>query len=157
MSETPESLADRLIQEGSRVVDFFNSLSPEQWEIQVYPEQGDWTFTDLLAHFVSAEIGRYELVENIISGGEGAPPNFNIDRFNLEEVKRLSERTSEVLLKDFSFERQNFADLVRRLPASSLDLIGNDPFLGEVPITEIIKLTYRHLQIHMREVRRLLQ
>ena len=34
-----------------------------------------------------------------------------------------------------------------------LERSGNDPYLGETSLSEMIKLTYRHLQIHLRDVR----
>ena len=72
MPDSPKSLADRLRVEGSRVVEFFNRLSLDQWGMLVYPQESDWSFHQLLAHFVSAEIGRKELIVNICDGGKGA-------------------------------------------------------------------------------------
>jgi hypothetical protein len=154
MQISSQILADRLVQEGGRVMDFFNLLPPERWTARIYPEQGSWTFHDLLAHFVSAEIGRRQLIEDIRSGGHGAPEGFNIDEFNHDEVEQLSRLSKEDLLQKFQVERTNLADLVASLTEEDLNRVGNDPFLGPVTLTEIIKLTYRHLQIHMREVRR---
>ena len=115
MPDTPQSLADRLRDEGDRVMDFFNHLSPEQWEIQVYKQDADWTLHHLLAHFVSAEIGRKELIINVSSGGEGAPVDFNIDRFNKQDVDRLSREPHSHLLELFFNERSNLASFVSSL------------------------------------------
>jgi len=156
MAETPQSLADRLRDEGIRVMDFFKNLSPEQWDIQIYGQDNDWTLHHLLAHFVSAEIGRKELIINVSSGGKGAPLDFNIDGFNNQEVDRLSGEPNSHLLELFFLERSSLASFVSSLDNEELERIGNDPFLGAVPLIEIIKLTYRHLQIHLREVRRCL-
>jgi hypothetical protein len=133
MPDTPQALADRLRGEGGRVVDFFNQLSTEQWEILVYPQLSNWNLHHLLAHFVSSEIGRKELIANVFGGDKGAPPDFEIDLFNQLEVEELSVNSS--------------LELTRK---------GNDPYLGVVSLSEIIKLTYRHLQIHLRDARRCL-
>jgi hypothetical protein len=82
MSDTPQALADRLNEEGTRVIDFFNNLSLEQWESIGNKQDGNWTMHDLLAHFVSAESCRQKLIIDISSGGKGAPPDFEIDRFS---------------------------------------------------------------------------
>lgn len=156
MADTPQSLADRLRDEGIRVMDFFNTLSPEQWEIHVYKQDDDWTLHHLLAHFVSAEIGRKELIINVSSGGIGAPHDFSIDRFNKQEVDKLSAEQNSHLLELFSSERSSLASFVSSLDHEELERVGNDPFLGAVPLIEMIKLTYRHLQIHLREARRCL-
>lgn len=154
MSDTPQALADRLHEEGTRVIEFFNKFSIEQQENIGYLQDGNWTVHGLLAHFVSAEIGRQKLILDIAGGGKGAPPNFEIDQFNKQEVDRLSSESNANLLSLFSQERMHLVEIVAALKFEDLDRIGNDPFLGEVPLREIIKLTYRHLQIHLRDARR---
>jgi hypothetical protein len=156
MPETSEFLADRLRAEGARVIDFFNTLTMEQWAVIVYQQDNPWTLHDLLAHFVSSEIGRQDLIIDVASGGRGAPPDFDIDRFNQRQVDRLSNKSNSDLLTIFSQERARLIELVRALRQEDIDRIGNDPFLGEVTLAEIIKLTYRHLQIHLRDTKRCL-
>lgn len=156
MPETPQSLATRLREEGGRVEQFFNQLSTDQWGIHIYPQQSDWSFHDLLAHFVSAEIGRKDLITNICAGGQGAPLDFEIDKFNQSEVARLAARSNQDLLHQFSQERADLCALVSAMSAQDLERLGNDPYLGEVALVEMIRLTYRHLQIHLRETRQYL-
>ena len=156
MPDTPQALADRLREEGARVIDFFNNLSKEQWDIYVYLEGNVWNLHDLLAHFVSSELGRKKLIVDVAGGGKGAPPDFKIDKFNQKEVDRLSVESNSKLLRRFTQERNHLIMFVTALRPQDLDIVGNDPFLGEVPLAEIIKLTYRHLQIHLRDARRCL-
>jgi hypothetical protein len=156
MADTSEFLADRLRTEGARVIDFFNRLTLEQWAVIIYQEDNKWTLHDLLAHFVSSEIGHLKLIIDIAGGGSGAPPGFDINRFNQGQVDRLALESNSNLLIIFSQERTKLIEFVRELSQVELDRIGNDPFLGEVPLSEIIKLNYRHLQIHLRDARRCL-
>jgi len=156
MPDDAEALADRLREEGSRVVKFFNQLSPEQWKVVIYPQQSDWTMHHLLAHFVSAEVGRQELVENVYNGGEGAPQQFDIDRFNQTEVERLSKQSSQDLLRSFTQGRAKLVEMVGSMSDQELSQVGRDPYLGQVALIEMIKLTYLHLQIHLRDARRCL-
>ena len=156
MPDTPQALADRLREEGARVIDFFNNLSQEQWSIGVYPQMSDWNMHHLLAHFVSAEIGRRELILNVSTGGEGSPPNFDIDAYKQKEVERLSCESSLYLLELFSKERTDLIDHVSQLKMDDLMRMGRDPFLGITSLLEMIKLTYLHLQIHLRDARRCL-
>jgi hypothetical protein len=156
MPDTPQILADRLLQEGGRVVEFFNHLNPSQWAIIIYPEQGNWSFHQLLAHFVSSEVGRRELIGDVCKDGKGAPVNFIIDAYNQAEVERLTIISNSELLDRFTIERKQLAEMVAILTPEDLTKLGNDPFLGFVPLSEMIKLTYRHNQIHLREIRRYL-
>jgi hypothetical protein len=156
MPDSVQALADRLHEEGRRVVKFFNQLTPEQWKVVIYPQQSDWTMHHLLAHFVSAEIGRQELVENVYNGGEGAPQQFDIDRFNQIEVERLSKQSSQDLIRSFTQRREKLVKLVSSMSEQELNRVGRDPYLGQVGLIEMIKLTYVHLQIHLRDARRCL-
>jgi hypothetical protein len=157
MPDTPQILADRLILEGGRVVDFFKHLRPDQWAILVYPKQSEWNYHTLLSHFVSAEIGRRELISDVCNGGEGAPTNFDIDFFNRTEVLQFLNVPNDVLIRRFASEREKLSQLVNTLSSEDLTRMGNDPFLGRVSVSEMIKLTYRHLQIHLREVRQVVE
>jgi hypothetical protein len=156
MTDTSEFLADRLRTEGARVIDFFKCLTSEQWAVIIYQEVNKWSMHELLAHFVSSEIGHLKLIVDIARGGSGAPPGFDIDRFNQDQVHRLAMASDSNLLKLFSQERAKLIEFVGDLSEEELDRIGNDPFLGEVPLSEIIKLNYRHLQIHLRDAKRCL-
>jgi hypothetical protein len=156
MPDTPQALADRLREEGARVFDFFNNLTKVQWEVQVYPSDSDWSLHHLLAHFTSSEIGRKTLIQYVLSGGEGASPDFNIDIYNKQEVEHFIGKSNSFLLQLFLKERAELATLVSGLEFDDLKRKGNDPYLGTVPLLEIIKLTYRHLQIHLRDARRCL-
>ncbi len=156
MADTSEFLADRLRTEGARVIDFFNRLTLEQWAVIIYQDNNKWTLHELLAHFVSSEIGHLKLIIDIARGGSGAPVGFDIDRFNQDQVDRLAMESDSNLLNIFSQERAKLIEFVGELSQVELDRIGNDPFLGEVPFSEIIKLNYRHLQIHLRDARRCL-
>lgn len=156
MPDTPQALADRLREEGVRVVEFFNHLSHEQWGVLIYPQESDWSLHHLLAHFVSSEIGRKELIINVYNGGKGAPPDFEIDLFNQREVERLSAKSDDDLLQRFNQERTVLIEHISAMSAQDLERVGNDPYLGEVALSEMIKLTYRHLHIHLRDARRYL-
>ena len=156
MPDTPQTLADRLREEGGRVFEFFNHLSPEQWEILVYPQVSNWSLHHLLAHFLSSEISRNELIANVCGGDKGAPPDFEIDPFNQREVERLSVSSHGELLHRFNQERESLIELISTMSPQDLTRNGKDPYLGVVPLSEMIKLTYRHLQIHLRDARRCL-
>jgi hypothetical protein len=156
MPDRVQVLADHLRTEGSRVVEFFNHLDHEQWGVLIYPGQDGWNLHHLLAHFVSAEIGRMELIANVYNGGQGAPRDFDIDSFNQVEVERLSLESADDLIRRFTQERARLVEFVSSMEEQGLGKIGNDPYLGEVSLIEMIKLTYRHLQIHLRDARRYL-
>lgn len=156
MPETPERLVERLTTEGQKTLDFFRALTPELWDLQVYTSGSQWNVRQVLAHFVSAEAAFNLLMEDILQGGSGAPEGFDIDGFNEQDVTRLNSSSPSALLDQFTAQRHRSTQRVAHMCIEDLHKVGRHPFLGEAPLEEIIKLLYRHNQIHQRDVRKLL-
>lgn len=154
MPDTPEHLAGRLAEEGLKTQEFFNGISADQWDIQVYSDGTQWTLRQILTHFVSSEESFTRLFENILMGGEGAPEGFDIDVYNERKVLQLQEMTVVEKMKRFKGARQRNIELVNSMTADDLLREGRHPFLGVAPLADMIKLIYRHNQIHQRDMRR---
>ena len=90
----------------------------------------------------------------IVAGGAGVPDDFDLDRYNESKVRKVGERSFEELLDAFAAFRGETIDLVATLSLADLDKVGRHPFLGLAPVEDILKLMYRHAQIHQRDIRR---
>jgi hypothetical protein len=154
MADTPQGLSERLLREGEKVLAFFKTLGSEQFEIAVYSEGAEWCVREVLAHFVSTERAFFNLIENVLSGGSGAPEGFDIDSYNQRNVEMLKSMAVSDLLDEFRELRTRTVALVSNLDVEQLQRLARHPFLGVVPLIDIIKLVYRHNQIHLRDVRR---
>lgn len=156
MTDSVQHLALRLEQEGEKSLSFFRGLPEAAWETQVYTAGSGWRVRDLLAHFVSAERGFQALIDDVRTGGRGAPPAFDIDRFNEEEVGALHSQAAPALLHAFSEVRAGTIQLAMRLRPDDLSLHGRHPWFGETEIGEMLKLIHRHNQLHQRDIRKVL-
>jgi DinB superfamily len=154
MSDTPAHLSERMLSEGQKTLAFFRLLTPEQWGLTIYTEGTQWAVRDVLAHFVAAESGITRLVENILSGGAGTPEDFNLNAYNERKVAGLKGVPTEELLAQFASLREQSAALARGLSEEDLLKTGRHPWLGVAPIADILKMMYRHNQIHQRDIRR---
>lgn len=158
MSEiSPAWLAERLKKEGEKVFATFSALNNEQWNAEVYTEENIWTVRELLAHFVTSERGLLKLFEGIRQGGPGVADDFSIDRYNASQQQKTKEMTWQELLEQFVEVRANAVQWVSGL--SEVDLVkeGRHPFLGQVQLTEMIKMLYLHNQIHIRDLRKVVE
>ena len=153
MPDTTTFLSERLRAEGDKSAAFFNQLKPEDWSRKVYADGEIWTVHEVLAHFVSAEISLCKLVENIASGGPGSSEDFNLDAYNSRKVANLKATPANELIAQYLANRQKTAEVVSRLDNADLERKGRHPYLGIAPLAEIIKIIYRHNQIHQREMR----
>ena len=154
MSDTPEFLVERLNADGEKMAGFFAGLKPEDWSRPVYGEGEGWTVRDVLAHFVSVERSFLRLFENVLAGGSGAPDDFSIDRFNNAEVAGMAGADPQALLSDYRAARAAMAAWVRARKPEELEIRGRHPFLGPTSLADMIKMVYRHNQIHLRDLRR---
>jgi hypothetical protein len=151
--DTPERLAKRLLDEGQKSCAFFEGLSSGQWDHPVYTEGACWSVHQVLAHFVTAEKALCLLVENILAGGGGSPEGFDLNAYNERKAAELAQTSTSDLIRRFAGLRQETASLVSGLQLEDLARTGRHPFLGLAPLADIIKLIYRHNQIHIREIR----
>lgn len=156
MIESSVFLADRLEAEGKKTFTFFAGLSPDQWELKVYTEGETWTIRNVLVHYVTAEKGFLKIFADIRDGGSGASEDFNIDRYNSSQQRKSMELTPAELLEQFQLVRAEMVAFVNSLSVVDLDKQGRHPFLGQTSLSEMVKMVYRHNQIHLRDLRKII-
>jgi len=154
--DTPALLANRLTQEGDKTIAFFRVISPSGWDQLVYNEGAKWNVQHILAHFVTTEKAVSILTTDIMAGGSGAPDNFDINSFNEKEVVALKNLSPEDLLNQLSALRLTNIRIVSGINPGDLVKTGKHPYFGSAALIDIIKLLYRHHQIHIRDIRRVL-
>jgi DinB superfamily len=147
-------LAGRLRSEGLKTLEFFRGLEPAEWDQEVYTEGACWKVRQVFAHQVASEISLRRLFENILAGGPGSPEDFRLNEYNERRVEKLEGMDIETLYQQFAEQRESNAVFVAGLTAADLQRTGRHPFLGVATLEEMIKLLYRHNQIHMREIRK---
>ena len=157
MSERRDLILGRLSVEGQKAVDYFRSLPGEAWEQPVYTTGGKWRVREVLCHFVSAEETIVFFGKDILRGGEGAPEGFQIDEFNATQVGGMAERTPDQLINEFQQRRADTLALVAAMTEADLDRSGRHPWFGRESLDKMLKLVYRHNNLHLRDVRRALE
>ena len=110
MPETSAFLADRLKTEGEKTIAFFETLSPEQWQSDVYTEAETWAVRNVLAHYVTAEKGFLTVFSGIRGGGPGVRDDFDIDRYNASQQRKTMQLSPADLLAEFSAVRQDIGN-----------------------------------------------
>ena len=156
MPETPAFLAERLRVEGDKTAALFASLTVDQWKLEVYTEGETWTIRNVLAHYVTAEKGFVKIFSSILDGGSGVSEDFDVDRFNASQQKKTSGLTPIELLEQFKVIRAQMTAFVASLAEADLAKQGRHPFLGQTTLAEMIKMVYRHNQIHYRDLRKVI-
>lgn len=154
MPLSPEKLCLRLTQEGENTVAFFAGLPAETFDTRVYTEGERWSVGHLIRHLVQAEKEIQRLMASVLGGSEGTPEDFDLDEHNERKVREIESVCLADLLADFAASRARTVVWVSERSPTELALTGRHPFLGVAPIEEMIKLLYRHTQLHQRDIRR---
>lgn len=154
MDDPVQHLVNRLLIEGEKTANFFLDLPEHDLERVIYAGGDEWNVKQILMHIVSTEDHIYYLLQNIYQGGTGVPQKFDIDTFNQAQIKAMEFSSVEELTASFLEKRKKITEFVGKLGMTDLKKEGRHPFLGNAPIEEIIKLLYRHDQLHVRDVKR---
>ena len=156
MSEINE-LTEKLKSEGDRFVSIFSGFTDDQWNQEVYTEGTTWTIRNVLSHFITSERGLLKLFERIRQGGEGAPDDFSIDRYNAAMQARMKEATPQELIEQYKEVRASAIHWVSGLAESELEITGRHPYLGHTTIRDMIKMLYIHNLDHYRDMKKALK
>ncbi len=150
-------LSQKLHAEGEKTLAFFRALQPEDWTRRIYSDGADWMVRDILAHITAAENSIRRLIRALLEEGRQLPEGFDLDAYNRRKVEEMAGISPQELLERFAGQRARTVRLAAELSAADLLRVGRHPFLGEARVEDMLKLMYRHVQIHQRDIRRALK
>ena len=133
---------------------FFRSLSPDELRTQVYQDGAKWTVQQVLAHFVTIERAMQWLFKDILAGGPGSPEDFDVDRFNRSQPKKLDGLSIAELITQFKSVRENTISIVRAMSDADFDREGRHAFHGHGKLERFIRWTYEHVNLHLDDIRK---
>jgi len=136
---------------------FFRSLSSDQLRMKVYQDGARWTVQQVLAHFITIERSMQWLFKNILAGGAGAPEDFDLERFNRSQPKKLDGQSLEELIAQFTEVREDTISIVRAMSDADFNREGRHAFHGPGKLERFIRWAYEHVGIHIDEIHKALQ
>ena len=156
MTDRRDAIAGELERGLAETVSLFKSLSPDELRTQLYQDGAQWTVQQVLAHFAAIERSMHRLFTNILSGGPGAPPDFDFERYNLSQTRKYDSLTLEELVERFTAVRKETIRIVREMKEEDLDREGMHAFHGHGRLDRFIRWAYEHVRIHEEDVRKTL-
>jgi hypothetical protein len=136
---------------------FYRSLKPEELNVKVYQDGESWSAIQVLAHWITIERSMQWLFNNILSGGPGAPQDFDIERFNRSQPRKLFKLDLDELIQQFHAVRKTTISIVRNMEENDLDRTGLHAYHGHGKLERFIRWAYEHQRIHEDEIRRALE
>lgn len=152
MTDRRSAIAAELERNLSETVSLFRSLSSEELDTQLYTDGAKWTVRQVLAHFIAIERSMQWLFKNILSGGPGAPPDFDFERFNRSQTPKFDGLSLAELIERFESVRQETLCIVSEMKEEDLDREGLHAFHGKGKLDRFIRWDYEHVRLHLEDV-----
>jgi hypothetical protein len=156
MADRRAAIASALEKGLAGTVSFFTSLSAGELQTQVYQDGAQWTVKQVLAHFIAIERSMQWLFKNILSGGRGSPPDFDVDRFNLTQTRKYDGLGLDELVESFKAVREETIRIVGEIKDEDLEREGFHAFHGKGNLGRFIRWAYEHARIHEDDIRMVL-
>lgn len=153
-SPAASALADKLLSEGARILEYFAGLPDETWDKPLYTHETLWHVTEVFEHLILSERTLLALFGQVADGGAGAPADLDIDRFNREHTGDLAGLSRAKLLDAFEAQRAETASFARGLSDEQLARRGRHPALGDSAVGDMLKMIYLHNAMHLKDVKR---
>jgi len=130
-------------------------LDWDSWTHPVYGHGGEkeWSAMDLLRHLVWAEGGMLRLMRQIRAGEEGAPADFDLDRYNAAGVSKLKDEMPADLLLHLEKNRKELLAFVESLEEGDWEKKGRHGSLRIMSIQEILERIADHEAQHLADLR----
>ena len=157
MDSRRDGIIAELSNNEEEIITFFKSLNAGQLEMIVYPEDPGWTVQQVLAHFITIEGPMQCLFKDILAGGPGSPEDFDINRFNRTQPRKLDGLSLDELFDKYRSVRRDTIALVEGMEDKDLDREGRHAFHGHGKLERFIVWAYEHARLHLDDIRKILQ
>ena len=136
------------------IIAFYKGLNSVQLDMTVYEEDDSWTMQQVLAHFITIEQSMQWLFKNILAGGPGSPEDFDFERFNRTQPRKLDGQSLDELIEKFRMVRRDTIAIVEEMEDKDLDREGRHAFHGHGKLERFIVWAYEHARLHLDEMRK---
>ena len=137
-------------------LDLITPFSESEWQVVVFSEGDQWTVADILRHLTGAEASMTRLAEIIRDGGEGAPPDFDLQRWNARGIKKSKAKDPQELIEEMSANRIKLFTFIDGLEPDDWSKSGRHGSLQIMSIEEILNQIANHESQHTLDIRKAL-
>ncbi len=138
------------------IISFFKSLNSEQLKMTVYPDDPGWTVQQMLAHLITIEGPMQWLFKDLLAGGPGSPEDFDLDRFNRTQPKKLDDLSLDKMCEKFRSVRRDTITIIEGMQDEDLDREGRHASHGHGKLERFITWAYEHARLHLDDIRKIL-
>jgi hypothetical protein len=147
------ALKQKLAASRAETLALAHGLTDEQWNTPAFSEGSEWRVIDVVRHVADSERGMTSLIVQVCAGGEGAPADFDLARWNRRAVEKLADQTPQQLLAGMADNRMKLLGVVDALTEEDLAKRGRHASLRIMSVEEVLNLIADHERDHVAAVR----
>lgn len=147
-----ETIIEKITRARQRLLESVARLSEE--EMSRKPDEG-WSIREILHHVAIGERANVELVRQALAGNPIRMEDFDMHRWNVEQVARRAGRSAAEAIAELKAVRQETLALLRSLGPEELALKLEHPGWGEMTIEQLFRALGIHDLMHRRDISQL--
>lgn len=153
MDEKKAGISAKLAEARNDLSGVLRNLEESDWAIEVYSEGEAWTVLDILRHLTAAERDMTLLMERIRQGSDGAPPDFDLNRWNSRSIEKAEAKTPADLQAEMLENRAYLLSMIESIEPEEWEMKGRHASLRIMSIEEILQLIADHEVRHTADIR----
>ena len=117
------------------------------------PMNPEWSVKDTMAHLISAKRGMTRLAQRFAAGEDPQlPDDYNNDTYNARQIAKRKAMSFADLRVEMDTAHKELVALLDGVTAQQLDLCGEHPLAGEIPLKDLLVVIYNHETQHCKEI-----
>jgi hypothetical protein len=153
--QAPPPVANLLIQIATLATTIQNALVQPGIDWRHRPADGEWSLTEVVCHLRDVELEVHQARFKAMLAEENAfLPGVSADEW--AQLRRYQDQDGLDALSDFMTARRETVDMLQDLPPDTWSRQGRHAFFGPTSMHEILFLQARHDDIHLEQIRNIL-
>jgi len=146
-----ESIAAKLNEACAMMTRTLDQLSEDQaTTLMVTPE---WSIKDQVAHLIGAKRGMTRMAQRFAAGEDPQlPSDYNNDYYNARQVAKRKSISFADVRAELDEAHKELLGFLETVTPQQLDLRGEHPLAGEIPLKELLVVIYSHEMQHCKEI-----
>lgn len=146
-----ELIAAKLNEACAMMTRTLDQLSEDQaatW--MVTPE---WSIKDQIAHLIGAKRGMTRMAQRFAAGQDPQlPDDYNNDVYNARQVAKRKVMSFAEVRAELDAAHQELIAFLDSVTVQQLELRGEHPIAGEIPLKDLLVVIYNHETSHCKEI-----
>lgn len=113
----------------------------------------DWSVKDAIAHLIGAKRGMTRMAQRFVAGeNPQLPEDYNNDYYNARQVAKRKALSFAELRAELDAAHQELLAFLESVTPQQLELRGEHPIAGEIPLKDLLVVIYSHETSHCKEI-----